>query len=196
MAPGYIIVWDPPASCGYRICTEFNLSTCQGDIFDRMHLFLDWWLGQRWICYTSGVKSECSRLEQSSLIKCLVTKKCKPCEIYRLLGLVLWHINHCRLYNAKSSLDVHFLFLSWGIILWIELPWPENPANSCAWHTETLDCCFNLIRSHQQCIPWFPPLEIEPATTECRAKTLLLSHQSISPDFLVVVIQFTNNSST
>ena len=32
MAPGYIIVWRPPASCGHRICTEFNLSTYQGYI--------------------------------------------------------------------------------------------------------------------------------------------------------------------
>ena len=31
VAPGYIIVWRPPASCGRRNCTEFNLSTGQGD---------------------------------------------------------------------------------------------------------------------------------------------------------------------
>ena len=64
--------------------------------------------------------------------------------------------------------------------LQIELPWPENPANTCARHIETLDSCFDLIRSHQQCILWSPPLEIEPATTECRAKTLPLSHKSTS----------------
>ena len=73
-----------------------------------------------------------------------------------------------------------FSFLSRGIILWIELPWPENLANTYAWHVETLDSCFDLIRSHQLCIPWSPPLEIEPATTGCRAKTLQLSHESIS----------------
>ena len=39
-----------------------------------------------------------------------------------------------------------------------------------------MDCCFNLIRFHQQCILWSPPLEIEPATTECRAKTLPMSY--------------------
>ena len=32
MAPGYIIVCHPPASCGRRICTEFNPSTGQ-DVF-------------------------------------------------------------------------------------------------------------------------------------------------------------------
>ena len=62
-----------------------------------------------------------------------------------------------------------FSFLSRGIILCIELPWPENPANTYARHTETLDSSFDLIRSHQQCIPWPPPLVIEPATTDCSA---------------------------
>ena len=61
-----------------------------------------------------------------------------------------------------------------------ELPWPENAANTCTWHTETLDSCFDLIRSHQQYIPWSPPLEIEPTTTECKAETLSLIHQPTS----------------
>ena len=58
VALGYIIAWRPPASCGRRICTEFNPFTGQGDIFDRMHLFLDWWLGQRPICYICISKSQ------------------------------------------------------------------------------------------------------------------------------------------
>ena len=66
-----------------------------------------------------------------------------------------------------KDIDLYFLFLSRGIILWIELPWPENSMNTYAGHSETLDSCFDLIRSHQQCIPWSPPLEIEPATTHC-----------------------------
>ena len=37
-----------------------------------------------------------------------------------------------------------------------------------------------LFRPHQQCIPWSPPLEIEPATRDCKAKTLQLSQQFIS----------------
>ena len=63
---------------------------------------------------------------------------------------------------------------------WIELPWPENQVNTYTRHTETLDCCFNLIRSHQQYIPWSPPLEIKLETTDCKAETLPLSHQFIS----------------
>ena len=33
--------------------------------------------------------------------------------------------------------------------MWIELPRPENLANTCAWYTGVLDSCFDLIRSHQ-----------------------------------------------
>ena len=67
-----------------------------------------------------------------------------------------------------------------NVHLWIELPWPENPVNIYIRHTETLDSCFNFIRTHQQCIPWSPLLEIESVTTDCSAKTLQLSHQFIS----------------
>ena len=71
-----------------------------------------------------------------------------------------------------------FSFLNRWIILWIELPWTENLANAWARHMETLDNYFNLFGSHQQCIPWSPPLDIEPATTECSAETLPVSHLS------------------
>ena len=81
--------------------------------------------------------------------------------------------------TEKVVIRSTFSFLRKGIILWIKLPWHENPANTYARHTETLDSCFNLIRSHQQCIPWSPPLEIKPATTDCSAETLQLSHQFI-----------------
>ena len=66
------------------------------------------------------------------------------------------------------------------VYLRIDLRWLENPVNTYARHTETLDSCFDHIWSHQQCIPWSPPLEIKPVTTDCRAETLQLSHQSIS----------------
>ena len=52
VAPGFIIVWHPPTSRGHRMCTEFNPSAGQDDIFDRMHLFLDWRLGRGPICYS------------------------------------------------------------------------------------------------------------------------------------------------
>ena len=58
VAPGYIIVWHPLASCKRHICTEFNLSTVKvipTDLFGRMHLFLDRRLGQRAICYTCDI---------------------------------------------------------------------------------------------------------------------------------------------
>ena len=42
------------------------------------------------------------------------------------------------------------------------------------------DSYFDLIWSHQPCMPWFPSLEIETVTTVGRAKTLPLSHQPTS----------------
>ena len=52
VAPGYIIVWLPPASCERCICTSTRpQSRLYPDIFDRMHLFLDRRLGRRWTCY-------------------------------------------------------------------------------------------------------------------------------------------------
>ena len=81
---------------------------------------------------------------------------------------------------SKTVFFKSTFFLCKRIISWIELPWPENPANTYARHTETLDSCFDLIRSHQQCILWSPPLEIKPATTDFRAETLQLSYQYLS----------------
>ena len=38
------------------------------------------------------------------------------------IGWVLWHINHCRLFNAKSSLYIYILniydLVLFGLVLW------------------------------------------------------------------------------
>ena len=92
----------------------------------------------------------------------------------------------CTLKKTKENFEqvhlfvVHLSFLRRGIILWIEITWPENPANTYAWHKETLDSCFELIRSHQQRIPWSPSTDIEPGTTDCRAETLQQRNECIS----------------
>ena len=60
MAPGYIIVWYPPASCGRHICTEFNPSTAKVIPWylrpDAPVIYtgpsLIWRLGRGSICYT------------------------------------------------------------------------------------------------------------------------------------------------
>ena len=31
-------------------------------------------------------------------------------------GLVLWHINHCRLFNVKSSLYIYIKYISFGLV--------------------------------------------------------------------------------
>ena len=43
----------------------------------------------------------------------------------------------------------------------------------------TLYNCFDLIWPHQQFIPGFPPLEIEPATAAFKNEILPLDHRSI-----------------
>ena len=35
------------------------------------------------------------------------------------LGWVLWHINHCRLFNAKSFLYIYIKYMIYKHILWI-----------------------------------------------------------------------------
>ena len=37
-------------------------------------------------------------------------------NIYGLVGWVLWHINHCRLFNAKSSLYIYIKYIWFGLV--------------------------------------------------------------------------------
>ena len=46
-----------------------------------------------------------------------------------------------------------FFFQGQILVLGIDLSCPENPAIPCTRHSETLNSCFDLIRSHQLCIP-------------------------------------------
>ena len=66
--------------------------------------------------------------------------------------------------------------------MWIEIPRPENLTNNFARHTEALDSCFDLIRSHQQRIQRSPSPEIEPATAQPK-----LCHWDNSPHRTQVV---------
>ena len=50
------------------------------------------------------------------------------------------------LLKDSNGIDQHSLFLSRGN----ELPWPENTTKTYARPTETLDSCFDLIKSHEQ----------------------------------------------
>ena len=96
------------------------------------------------------------------------------------------------LLSGHVHLFVHFLYFGSGITFWIDQSWPENLGTTCVQHRGTLDSCFDVIRSHQQCIPCSPPLEIKTATTECRTETLPLSHHphrtQLTPNQLVKVI--------
>ena len=97
----------------------------------------------------------------------------------------------CQYYciDALSTLECTMLLDLRGIILWIELQWPKSPAHIYVRNTETLDSCFDFIRSHQQCITWSPPLQIEPASKNSRADTLQSYRTHMTPNQLVTVIE-------
>ena len=37
-------------------------------------------------------------------------------NIYDLVGSVLWHINHCRLFNAKSCFYIYIKYIGFGLV--------------------------------------------------------------------------------
>ena len=42
------------------------------------------------------------------------TKERRPFSQINMVGLGLWHINHCRLFNAKSSLYIYIKYIWFG----------------------------------------------------------------------------------
>ena len=97
-----------------------------------------------------------------------------------------WFNSNCSMRIILAGECITFLYklllftTEWIEIHNINLNYHNQKIQSkhCAQHREPLDSYFDLIRSHQQCIPWSPPLEIKPAITECRAETLPLSYRS------------------
>ena len=80
--------------------------------------------------------------------------------------------------NSDNRMTEHTFFIDKGIVYWINMT--RKSGKHCARHTKPLDSCFNFIKFHQQSISWSSPLEIERATTECRAGALPLSYLSTS----------------
>ena len=76
------------------------------DIFDRMHLFLDRRLRRRSTCYTNSIKHQSFVYTQLNnqivLFQKIQSSMSFVCLFVCLVGWVLWHINLCRLFNAKS----------------------------------------------------------------------------------------------
>ena len=105
------------------------------------------------------------------------------------MRVLVWiiRLTTCRLFIVGIRFickDVHFFFK------WIELPWPENPVNNYARHTETLGNFFDFIRSHKQYIPRSHSLEIEPTTTEPKLYNSPISpyRTRVTPNWVVMVI--------
>ena len=96
---------------------------------------------------------------------------------YHNIYMVIWKDQNKKvltrdIYNIQSNL-CKYIYINWITM---------TRKSSKHFHATDgiLDSCFDHIRSHQQCILWSPPLEIEPATTESRAEKLLLGHPSTS----------------
>ena len=103
--------------------------------------------------------------QHSSPISCLLTVE--------FLNQGLASISH--FWNLLFFFAFFFFYYWNNFINWITM----TRKSSKRWHM-TYRNTRQLFRPHQQCIPWSKPLEIKPATTDCRAKTLQLNHKSIS----------------
>ena len=90
--------------------------------------------------------------------------KFHPCSHFYFLGKqsdFFLSIGLTCVFEARSPCGVVIHEMDIDIVVnWITIT--RKKANTYAGHTETLDSCFEFIRSHQQYIPWSPPLEIEP----------------------------------
>ena len=87
-------------------------------------IFMDW--SVLWFIYLSGV----SRSLQSAIINTLLDRESELfipegewwfyCRFHFFendcYGWVLWHINHCRLFNAKSSLYIYIKYIGFGLV--------------------------------------------------------------------------------
>ena len=82
------------------------------------------------------------------------------------------------IYIQHYKLDVKIKIYIYIYMNWITMTRKFSKHSHAAYRT--LNSCFDLIGSHQQCIPWSPSLEINPATTKCRIKTVQLGYWTIS----------------
>ena len=48
-------------------------------------------------------------------ISCIFLYHVLKCHLLEI-DLVLWHINHCRLFNAKSSLYIYIKYIRFGLV--------------------------------------------------------------------------------
>ena len=99
--------------------------------------------------------------------------------------------------GKKSKRGISMVIQSMKISLESQSGYFENNIwleNTCVRHTETLDNVFDHIRPDQQCRPWFLRLDIEPATTGWRYRTLPLSHRStpMPNELLMAIVRLIN----
>ena len=87
-------------------------------------------LGQHKDVYRKNIPTECQRL---------INLKCETQRVQQAAKSTITN-------SIQACTFLFCIFLSRGIILWFELPWPENLANSYARHTETQTAVVTLCR--------------------------------------------------
>ena len=67
--------------------------------------------------------------QQLEIIQCqiLLIHIYQICMIW--FGLILWHINHCRLFNAKFSLNIYIKYILFSLVLFYGLS--TSSSSSC-----------------------------------------------------------------
>ena len=73
--------------------------------------------------------------------------------------LTQWYVRQIPSYPASSVSSDRYTYTNCTTMT-------RKPGKHFVGHTEQLNSCFDLIKSYQQCTPWSPPREIEPAITE------------------------------
>ena len=72
-----------------------------------------------------------------------VTRTCKKRNNFSFFsfrfGLVLWHINHCRLFNAKSSSGIYIKYIRFGLVVFYGISTTEGYLMPNTLYTGILD---------------------------------------------------------
>ena len=96
----------------------FSIATtprCRGERYSFPGLYIDIkyiWFG--WVGFY-GISTSVGYLMSNPLYTYIL-------NMYDLDGLVLWHINHCRLFNAKTSLYIYTKYIWFGFVGFYGIP--------------------------------------------------------------------------
>ena len=148
VAPGYIIFWHPPASCGCRICTKFNPSTGQGDIS------------------ISSTGCTCFLID-GSVEGQYVTHWLHLCRGVKHLDMILnnlmvrlqycWSFGKCRVPLHCHHSQVHSTFLKlqeWSLTIWLFNIISRTPIGEGSYSSAEMQSVYSTVQPDGQMIDW------------------------------------------